>query len=191
MSEGDDQQPRKCDGRRVGFNGIARAVCNLAIELNAVPCGVGRAGFGGVRASAPCAPCGLSGFFVIPLVAQTGTLRLDGNSEGVAERDCLILRLPGNAKNIGKGDFCGFGIGCFAASVRHLAVNLHTVPCGIGSGGSGCRCASAPFGPCALSGFLVVPLIAQPFALRLHGELYAVAGFDRDTGGMRGDRQRN
>ena len=50
------------DLRRARFEGFARAVGDNAVKLNAVPCGVGRDGFTGVRASVPLAEGSLSGF---------------------------------------------------------------------------------------------------------------------------------
>ena len=58
------------DFDRIGINRVAEAVGDLAIELNAVPRGVGGTGFGGVCASAPFAERSLSRLLVIPLVGK-------------------------------------------------------------------------------------------------------------------------
>ena len=63
---GDFQFLRDVD--RDGFYCIAVIALDLAIKLNAVPCGVGSNGFTRAGASLPHAPSGLSGFLKIPLI---------------------------------------------------------------------------------------------------------------------------
>ena len=83
------------DLRRARFDGIARAVGDNAVKLNAVPCGVGRDGFTGVRASVPLAERSLSGFLEVPLVSQTVALGFERKRDGIAELDCFVCGLGG------------------------------------------------------------------------------------------------
>ena len=68
---GDGKRLIDGDGNGVGLHGIIQSVGHYAIELNAVPCGVGRAGFGRAGTVFPQAEGSLSRLFEVPPVLQT------------------------------------------------------------------------------------------------------------------------
>ena len=162
---GDGNGGGKRDGRRIGFDGMPRVVLHHAIELNAVPCVIGRAGFRRLGVSVPDAESRLSLLFEIPLVGQPAAGRLDGQGQRSALLDRLALGLRGDRKHT---DRRGFGIDRMPRAVRHAAVEPDAVPCGIRGAGFGGVGVTVPDAEGRLSRLFEIPLVAQSVSRRLH-----------------------
>ena len=80
----------------VGFDGFAGSILYLAIELSAVPCHVGFERLRGVRTTAPFCPGFLIGDFIIPLIGQSGSLRLNRDTAVFPELNCRVFGVGGD-----------------------------------------------------------------------------------------------
>ena len=149
---------------------MSRAVLDNAVELDAVPCGVGSHRFTGVRPAVPHREGALSLFPEIPLVAQSRTGCLKRQGDGIARRNGLIDGLDGDGKHADAHDR---GIHPVARAVRHAAIELNAVPCDIRRDGFAGVRPAVPYVPRCLSLLFVIPLVGKT----------AAACFDADRRG--------
>ena len=175
---GDLRRAAHCNPCRGRTDLRPRRVPDLAVQLNPVPCRVGRDGFGGVRASLPFVPRGLSRLLEIPLVGKTHALRLHGKLNRIAQRNSLTDRLTCDLRRSGNGNLCRVGLLRIARAVLDNTIQLNPVPCGVRRDGFRSMGTSVPLAEGGLSRLLEIPLISKPFALGFHVELNCVAELD-------------
>ena len=177
----------KCDSGGGGIERLAGVIPDLAIELNAVPFGIGGDGFAGVCSRIPHAPRAVALLFEIPLVAQACPLRLDRKGDAFAGGNGLALRLGGDFQRLGYRNNRSLGIDLLAGAVAHKAANLHSVPRGIGCRGGGGGGMPLPERPVGLPFFPVVPLVFESGAFGGDAECDIAVSNGNDVFGLGGD----